>query len=100
MLANAWFSHAYFKLSFGRQDKIAQQLDALALVVEDPIIQFKDSDKTLLRQATRYPLPLRRCNPWEPWLNWRGGVKWPVIWPTGLIAWAIAKVGPRRRTPS
>jgi hypothetical protein len=51
MLANAWFSHAYFKLSFGRQDKIAQQLDALALVVEDPIIQFKDPDKTLLRQA-------------------------------------------------
>ena len=78
MLANVWFSHAYFKLSFGCQDKIAQQLDALALVVEDPIIQFKDPDKTLLRQATRYPLPLRRCNPWEPlqcWLNWRGGVK-------------------------
>ena len=39
------------QLSFGRQDKIAQQLDALALVVEDPIIQFKDPDKTLLRQA-------------------------------------------------
>jgi hypothetical protein len=51
MLANAWFPHTYFKLSFGRQDKIAQQLDALALVVEDPIIQFKDPDKTLLRQA-------------------------------------------------
>jgi hypothetical protein len=46
-----WFPHTYFKLSFGSQDKIAQQLDALALVVEDPIIQFKDPDKTLLRQA-------------------------------------------------
>ncbi|MFM7326004.1 MAG: hypothetical protein ACKO4L_13980, partial [Nodosilinea sp.] len=33
MLANAWFPHSYFKLSFGSQDKIAQQLDALALVI-------------------------------------------------------------------
>jgi hypothetical protein len=51
MLANAWFPHTYFKLSFGRQDKIAQQLDALTLVIEDPIIQFKGPDKTLLRPA-------------------------------------------------
>ena len=51
MLANAWFPHSYFKLSFGSQDKIAQQLDALALVVEAPVVQFKDPDKTLLRQA-------------------------------------------------
>ena len=58
MLANAWFPHTYFKLSFGRQDKIAQQLDAPALVVEDPIIQFKDPDKTLLRQAIAHPPPI------------------------------------------
>ncbi|HEY9751310.1 MAG TPA: hypothetical protein V6C46_00025, partial [Coleofasciculaceae cyanobacterium] len=51
MLANAWFPHSYFKLSFGSQDKIAQQLDALALVVKAPVVQFKDPDKTLLRQA-------------------------------------------------
>jgi hypothetical protein len=51
MVLAAWFPHTYFKLSFGRQDKIAQQLDALALAIEDPIIQFKDPDKTLLRQA-------------------------------------------------
>ena len=49
--ANAWFPHTYFKLSCGSHDKIAQQLDALTLVIEDPIIQFKDPDKTLLRQA-------------------------------------------------
>ena len=47
MLANAWFPHRDFKLSFGSQDKIAQQLDALALVVEAPVVQFKDPDKTL-----------------------------------------------------
>ena len=47
MLAHAWFPHSDFKLSFGSQDKIAQQLDALALVVEAPVVQFKDADKTL-----------------------------------------------------
>ena len=51
MVLAAWFPHTYFKLSCGSHDKIAQQLDALTLVVEDPIIQFKDPDKTLLRQA-------------------------------------------------
>ncbi|MFZ4641589.1 MAG: hypothetical protein ACOYMP_14500, partial [Nodosilinea sp.] len=33
-------------------------IDALALVVEDPIIQFKDPDKTLLRQAIAHPPPI------------------------------------------
>jgi hypothetical protein len=47
MLANAWFPHSDFKLSCGSQDKIPQQLDALALVVEAPVVQFKDPDKTL-----------------------------------------------------
>jgi len=51
MLANAWFPHTFFKLSFGTQDKIAQKLDSLNLVIEQPIIQFKDTDKKLLRQA-------------------------------------------------
>ena len=51
MVLAAWFPHTYFKLSCGSHDKIAQQLDALTLVIEDPIIQFKDPDKTLLRQA-------------------------------------------------
>lgn len=49
MLANAWFPHTFFKLSFGSQDKISQKLDSLNLVIEKPIIQFKDTDKTLLR---------------------------------------------------
>lgn len=51
MLANAWFSHTFFKLSFGSQDKIAQKLDSLDLVIDEPIIRFRDTDKTLLRQA-------------------------------------------------
>ena len=33
MLANAWFPHTFFKLSFGAQDQIANKLDSLALVV-------------------------------------------------------------------
>lgn len=30
MLLNAWFPHTYFRLSFGRQDRVAQLLDRLA----------------------------------------------------------------------
>ncbi len=52
MLANAWFPHSYFKLSFGSQDKIAQHHDALALVVEALVVQFKDPDKTLLNLSS------------------------------------------------
>lgn len=51
MLANAWFPHTFFKLSFGAQDQIANKLDSLALVIEEPIVRFKDTDKTLLRKA-------------------------------------------------
>lgn len=51
MLANAWFPHTFFKLSFGSQDKIAQKLDSLSLIVDEPIICFRDTDKTLLRQT-------------------------------------------------
>jgi len=51
MLANAWFPHTFFKLSFGSQDKISQKLDSLDLVIDEPIIRFRDTDKTLLRQA-------------------------------------------------
>ncbi len=51
MLANAWYPHTFFKLSFGIQDKIAQKLNSLNLVLEEPIIQLKDTDKKLLRQA-------------------------------------------------
>jgi hypothetical protein len=55
MLAHAWFPHSDFKLSFGSQDKITQQLDALALVVEAPVVQFKDPDKTLPPLITLAP---------------------------------------------
>jgi transcriptional regulator with XRE-family HTH domain len=51
MLANAWFPHTFFKLSFGTQDQISNKLDSLGLVVEEPIVRFKDTDKTLLRRA-------------------------------------------------
>ncbi|MBM0742715.1 hypothetical protein JOY44_14050 [Phormidium sp. CLA17] len=51
MLANAWYPHTYFKLSFGSQDKIAQKLDSLILDISEPILKFTDIDKKLLRKA-------------------------------------------------
>ena len=49
MLANAWYPHTYFKLSFGRQDLIAAKLDSLNLEISEPILKFRDADKKLLR---------------------------------------------------
>lgn len=49
MLANAWYPHTYFKLSFGLQDQIVKNLDSLNLEIGDPILKFTDTDKKLLR---------------------------------------------------
>ncbi|WP_088893784.1 HNH endonuclease domain-containing protein [Leptolyngbya ohadii] len=51
MLANAWYPHTYFKLSFGTRDKIAESLDLLNLKVEEPVLKFTDTDKKLLRST-------------------------------------------------
>jgi transcriptional regulator with XRE-family HTH domain len=51
MLANAWYPHNYFKLSFGKQDQIANKLDALDLEITEPILKFRDTDKKLLRTS-------------------------------------------------
>ncbi|WP_315787386.1 HNH endonuclease domain-containing protein [Fischerella sp. JS2] len=51
MLANAWYPHNYFKLSFGKQDQIANKLDILELEITEPILKFRDTDKKLLRTA-------------------------------------------------
>lgn len=51
ILANAWFPHTYFKLSFGTQDKIAEKLDSLNLIISEPILKFNDPDKQLLRKT-------------------------------------------------
>jgi hypothetical protein len=51
MLANAWYSHTYFKLSFGRQDKIADKLDYLNIDISDTKIIFQDTDKRHLRRT-------------------------------------------------
>lgn len=51
MLANAWYPHTYFRLSFGLQDKIADKLDSLALEISEPILKFTDTDKELLRRT-------------------------------------------------
>jgi hypothetical protein len=51
MLANSWYPHVYFKLSFGIQDQITSKLDSLSLEISEPILKFRDSDKRLLRQA-------------------------------------------------
>ena len=49
MLANSWYPHTYFRLSFGRQDQITAKLDALPLEIGEPILKFRDPDKKLLR---------------------------------------------------
>lgn len=51
ILANAWYPHTFFKLSFGVQDAIANKLDALKsrLEISQPILKFTDSDKKNLR---------------------------------------------------
>jgi hypothetical protein len=51
MLANAWYPHNYFKLSFGTQDQIANKLDFLNLEITEPILKFRDTDKKLLRKT-------------------------------------------------
>ncbi|HEY9692752.1 MAG TPA: HNH endonuclease domain-containing protein [Oculatellaceae cyanobacterium] len=51
MLANAWYPHNYFKLSFGTQDQIANKLDSINLVINEPILKFKDTDKKFLRKS-------------------------------------------------
>ncbi|MEA5517171.1 HNH endonuclease domain-containing protein [Nodularia sp. UHCC 0506] len=53
MLANAWYPHKYFKLSFGIQDQIANKLDALELEITEPILKFRDTDKKLLRTTVK-----------------------------------------------
>jgi hypothetical protein len=35
ILANAWYPHTYFKLSFGLQDKISDKLDFLNLEISE-----------------------------------------------------------------
>ncbi|MBR8834076.1 MAG: helix-turn-helix domain-containing protein [Stigonema ocellatum SAG 48.90 = DSM 106950] len=51
MLANAWYPHTYFKLSFGLQDKITEKLDSLKLEIGEPILKFTDTDKKILRKT-------------------------------------------------
>lgn len=51
MLASAWYPHTYFKLSFGKQDQIAQKLGTLDLEISEPILKFTDTDKKLLRKT-------------------------------------------------
>jgi hypothetical protein len=51
MLATSWYPHNYFRLSFGLQDKITAKLDSLRLIVGKPILNFRDIDKKLLREA-------------------------------------------------
>jgi len=51
MLANAWFPHAYFKLSFGLQDQIVNKLNSLNLEVPNSVLSFTDIDKKQLRDT-------------------------------------------------
>src|SRR5438552_9065936 len=40
ILANTWYPHTYFKLSFGLQDLITAKLDSLRLDISEPILKF------------------------------------------------------------
>jgi|SaaInlStandDraft_7_1057024.scaffolds.fasta_scaffold16127_4 hypothetical protein len=53
MLANAWYPHSLFKLSFGTQDTISKKLDSLVLEITDPTLKFHDTDKNLLRNTIK-----------------------------------------------
>ena len=53
ILANAWYPHTFFRLSFGSQDAIAKKLDTFKsqLEISEPILNFTDSDKKALRET-------------------------------------------------
>jgi hypothetical protein len=51
MLVNAWYPHSVFRLSFGLQDKIAQNLDRLALKSDKSILEATGDNRHVLRQA-------------------------------------------------
>ncbi|NET55682.1 MAG: hypothetical protein F6K47_05780 [Symploca sp. SIO2E6] len=51
MLANAWYPHTYFKLSFGKQDKIAEKLDSLSIDISDTKLILQNKGKRYLRKA-------------------------------------------------
>jgi hypothetical protein len=55
MLANAWYPYAYFKLSFGLQDKLAEKLDSLHLEISEPILNFTDTEKNCLPHILHLP---------------------------------------------
>lgn len=50
MLANAWYPHTFFCLSFGKQDRIANKLDSLDLTVNTRVLKFNSSDKIALKK--------------------------------------------------
>lgn len=50
MLANAWYPHTFFRLSFGKQDRIANKLDSLDLKVNTTVLKFNSSDKIALKE--------------------------------------------------
>lgn len=51
MLTNAWFPHTFFKLSFGTNDKLTDNLDQLDLDIVEPVVRFQDGDNELLRNT-------------------------------------------------
>lgn len=51
MLANAWYPHSYFCLSFGIQDQISKTLNSLNLPIPESTLSFKDPDKLNLRRT-------------------------------------------------
>jgi hypothetical protein len=50
MLVNDWYPHSVFRLSFGLQDKIAHNLDRLALKSDKSILEATGDNRHILRQ--------------------------------------------------
>jgi len=51
MLANAWYPHSQFRLSFGKKDQIPKILDSLDIKITKPILEFTDFDQSEFRQS-------------------------------------------------
>lgn len=57
MLLTAWYPHSVFRLSFGSQDMISRELDAMTFQTDKPLARVSKSDLEKIRKLiSSYPL--------------------------------------------